>query len=189
MPVVIPPGFAQITHRFSGISPVGSQPAVVYGVEGQGSLAKIADIHLAFADLWQPLFSDDWALESSIWKQGPVTTGPTFEYAETITGDITGESASPQVAALLAKTTNFGGRMNRGRMYLPGVPIDVMGSDGGLSGGMSSSLATAAETFLDALFNLDAPMVILHSSSSDPTAVNSMIPRGFVATQRRRLRK
>jgi len=102
-----------------------------------------------------------------------------------------GSPSGPQVAYLVTKLTNLGGRRNRGRTFFPGVTEASIGNGGQVIEG-DGSLRNGLENFwgdiLDASENLTAP-ALLHTDDSEPTEVLSWSLSSVVATQRRRVRK
>jgi hypothetical protein len=105
-----------------------------------------------------------------------------------------GGSANPQnVATLVRKNTGLGGRRNRGRMFLPGIPEAFTADNGIIAPANVTTLQTAVNLLhsgaLFAASNVDA-MVLLHSTPpTTPTVINSLDVQNLVATQRRRLRR
>lgn len=188
--MIIPVGSAHVIHVFEGDTlPNGA--ATTYGIRLLGGVFGVdyaAALHDAFADAFMPLLCDGTVLRRTLVKEGPSATGPTFEYAEDRPGAVTGSPATPQVAFLLRKRTAMGGRMNRGRMFLPGVPEFSVNGAGVVIPSEIAALQTASNALLAAIDTLQGEMVILHSASSDPTSVISLQADSRVATQRRRLR-
>jgi hypothetical protein len=188
--MIIPVGFAQASFLHNLI---GSDKKAVctFGVELQGTdfgENRAADL----AGIWEtrvmPQMTDVWVFDRATLKYGPVSTGPTFESVSTTQGGASGDSTTPQVATLVRKTTALGGRKNRGRLYVPGVPEAQVGPTGALTSTYRTTLQTLWTGVLSDLATANMPMVILHASSSDPTTVASLVVDEEVATQRRRLR-
>lgn len=127
-------------------------------------------------------------------KVGPTVTGPIYTWVGDIDGTDAGALLPPNCAVLVQKRTGLGGRMNRGRMYLPGISsIDGQIDSGGniLPGGVApvQSAVDAFFTFLNTSAGLGTMTpVLLHSASSDPTPVASFVVADRLATQRRRMR-
>jgi hypothetical protein len=102
----------------------------------------------------------------------------------------------PQNSAyLVRKNTALGGRRNRGRMYLPGVPESLVSDAGVLTPVRVTEVTNALEAWRAALVASVAieEMVILHATSllsptPAPTPVTSLVCQPLIATQRRRLR-
>jgi len=188
--MIIPVGSAHVIHVFEGEAlPNGA--ATTYGIRLLGGVFGVdyaAALHDAFADAFMPSLSSRTVLRRTLVKEGPSATGPTFEHGEDRAGGDLAGVATPQVAFLLRKRTAMGGRMNRGRMFLPGVPEGAVDGAGVVVPEMITDLQTACDAFLAAIDTLEGEMVILHSASSDPTSVISLQADSRVATQRRRLR-
>lgn len=109
------------------------------------------------------------------------------------TGTNTSDFAPQNVALLLKKRSDVGGRRNRGRMFMPGVPESAVNEIGELTSTYRNAVNGLASDFLDYCqsggSSNSANMVILHSSApSTPTVVTSLVCDTRVATQRRRLR-
>lgn len=96
-------------------------------------------------------------------------------------------------ALLLQKRSEVGGRRNRGRMYIPGVPETACNEVGVLTTTYTNAVKGLCDTFAaeyqdPAEFNTSA-MVILHSTGDPtPTEVTLLTVDERIATQRRRLR-
>lgn len=193
--MIIPIGYGQITHE---IRTTGAPyPAnVVYGVHQDGVTdmqALCEDIAELWADTLQKWLTTNCQLVKTTLKVGPSDTGAVYVSSHTGAGVEGGEAAPPNVAVLLGKQTSTGGRAGRGRMYLPSLREDRIDSGGNIGAASMTGFNTASQALLDGLVALDAPMVLLHQSggSSDdtPHTVTHLVPRGRVATQRRRLRR
>jgi hypothetical protein len=117
-------------------------------------------------------------------------------------GDFAMSAAPPNVAALVQKKTGFGGRGNRGRVYLPwSVNEGEVDEIGQLTAVARTALQTAVDLFYGTL-GVGSNMVIANRIYDLPwdnpnrqlTAlmigkpVTSLRVDGLVATQRRRLR-
>lgn len=188
--MIIPVGYAQVTHHFRWTG-VSRKMAVTYGVQLTGSMflsARAALVHDAFADTVLQQMTNEVALERTVLKAGPTTTGPAAEFVQDRFGGQDSESLPPNVAFLVKKVTDLGGRKNRGRLYLPGVPKPSSLDTGLLASGTVTNLNAQLDTFLARMETEESPLVILHNSSSDPTVVSDLELDAKVATQRRRLR-
>jgi len=188
---MIPAGFAQVTFVFSGTAlPHGAN--CVIGVENTTSLsaAVVADrARQAFitSDLASEI-SNTISVTSVKAKLGPDATGPIAEVAASIAGLHTGLAAPPNCTALLRKNTASGGRMNRGRMYLPGLPEGQVDAAGTLDTTFRTNYQADATALLTALTAQSISMFLLHATIDPPTLVTSLIVESQAATQRRRLR-
>lgn len=107
----------------------------------------------------------------------------------TVTGTRSVSSPSPNVAVLVRKLTALGGRMNRGRFFIPWYADESALDEGGrLSTLERQATQDALTVFLAALTTTELPMVVLHATSlSTPPIVTALSVDGLVATQRRRL--
>jgi hypothetical protein len=109
--------------------------------------------------------------------------------ASTAVGGLVMVSFPPNVAVLVRKTTNLGGRLNRGRFYIPWF-VDEAGTDevGLIDTPNSTAIQSAMNTLRTNLSVANVPMVVLHSTSvATPGLVTALTADRLVATQRRRL--
>lgn len=198
MPLVIPSGYAQVTHFFEGeAAPTGA--AVTYGINLSGDTADqqmAQDLHNLFSSNVVVFLTNDVSLVRTRLKAGPVTTGPVFEHQGVSTGNLDVNSTPPQVAALVTKRTARGGRRGRGRFYLPGLPENDVSNSGVFSGVAVTNLQGGLDDLLTGLAGVGflTPMVVLHNSEGetvpgDPDEVTALVLSTQVATQRRRLRR
>lgn len=189
--MIIPEGFGQITHIFTGAGlPTGG--AVVYGIEPVvvGNPTAIAEAaETAFTDAFGTFLTTGVTLTNTLCKIGPNATGAVGESGGTFVFSGTPPAASAAVCYLIQKRTALGGRANRGRMYLPSVAEANVGSDGTLTAGAVSTLQTAADAFLTDLDTASIPMVVLHTGVGAPTPVTELVVQTVVATQRNRQRR
>lgn len=150
--------------------------------------------------------SDEWGLSlaavtSSIvdlvevrLRLGPVPTGPTYLWTGSVAGSSSGSLLPPNCAVLFQKRTGLGGRMNRGRAYVPGISSisATLDSGGNFADGTAVLLSETMEAFWTGLSDLEGigsvTPVLLHSASSDPTPITEFVCVPKIATQRRRLR-
>lgn len=189
--MTIPAGFGQVSWFFGGAgTPLGAATTIGFDHNSAATAAELAEsFYELFANEALPLLNNQTSLTGCQVKLGPDATGPTGLFSDTNTGSLTGESFPPNVAFLVHKNTNLGGREGRGRMYVPGVAEGVASSNGVLSGGTVSSWNTALGTMLLAAALSDVPFYLLHASATSPTAVQTLTIDSTVATQRRRLRR
>ena len=143
------------------------------------------------------VWSDDAAITVVHVKQGPVETGPTFDLGVDIGGDQASQASFPQGAFLIRKNVVGGGRRNRGRMFWPAVPENVVDSGGQIATGTASNFTDALNTFFSDLQSTHGLFhVLLHRHDPDqgqapvaPSDVSSVTVQTLVATQRRRVRR
>lgn len=102
-----------------------------------------------------------------------------------------GDRPPVNVAMLIQKRTNLGGRKNRGRMYIP--PVTFGETDISNAGNFLGSVITTATTEWDYVLDTEIAsgrgMYLLHSAPGAPTPITSLVPQVLAATQRRRLRR
>lgn len=196
MPVIIPPGFGVVSFHTQTVDDP-EEMVWTCGVDLTEWSAD-PDFPAVAADAWE----DRWAeYTSSIvtlvavnLKMGPVTTGPTYSWSGAKPGTDAGSLLPPNCCILIQKRTLLGGRMNRGRAYIPGISeiSATLDSGGNFDAGVASALAGAMQLMWDDLgsngtYGSAAP-VLLHSASSDPTPITDFVCPPKIATQRRRLR-
>lgn len=193
--MIIPSGYAQINAIHTGAAvPTGAQWTL--GVDVSSFPGNVQDIAQTFeiavntSGLYAQI-ANTCNLTSVLVKEGPNATGPSFlEPAnEPGTG---GTAGAVQVAYLVHKTTDIGGRAGRGRLYLPGVVESKVDVGGVLSSGVASSISTAMSIILSELVAENLTPVLLHASGSPvstPTPIVAMPCDQVVATQRRRQRR
>lgn len=189
--MTIPDGFGQASFGFSG-GPVPTGAIATLGFQNvaDGSASDIAGgMADVFGEEIVPLLTDSITFESVLVKLGPDETGPSATVAVSVDGELTGGAATPNVAYLVHKNTNLGGRRGRGRMFIPGVTEETVDGAGNLTSGTVSSWNTALATLLVTLATNDLPAYLLHDGPTPPTAVQTLTIDGRVATQRRRLRR
>jgi hypothetical protein len=124
---------------------------------------------------------------------GNIETGETFR--DPITNGGTGSAMLPaQVAVLVQKRTQFAGKHNRGRFYLPGIDPSFAASsvdNNSLTTQRLGEFQAAADALYAKMIAAPEPClpVILHSVSNlPPTAVDSFSVSARFATQRGRIR-
>jgi hypothetical protein len=187
----IPEGYALVQHIFTGESvPLGA--AITYGIALNGGSWDPGDaglLHDAYADTLLPWQTVDTVLSETRMKAGPNDVGPTSVFSDPRSGGSGTVSAPPNVAFLIEKNTALGGRRNRGRFYMPGVPEAGVADNGFVETTTLGNLTTGAADFLARIQAEVLQMVVLHTGPSLPTVVTSLTPDPQVATQRRRLRR
>lgn len=191
---LIPTGAAQVNFKVTGLgAPLGAQFTfgVACGDETEADdVAQGALNALQFSGLWG-FMSSSVTITAVLAKKGPNLTGPMAEIGANLVGGDNSEPVPPNVALLIRKNTPQGGRMNQGRLYLPGLPEAVVGASGNLSPATMAQMQTKADDFLEALQDASLPMLLLHSTETSqylPQPVLKLSIQARVATQRRRLR-
>lgn len=191
----IPPGFAQANLLYGGVgAPRGAQNAFGVQVEGAGTtpLQVAEDIYAAWSSTMLQQLDDDLNLLGVKVKLGPNDVGADATFFGTNNGGVASTAVSPQVSLLVKKVTGSGGRVNRGRMFIPGIVENWVDGSGVVPSGVQDTADTALLSFMNGLAasNFIVGMVILHNAVElVPTPVLSLKTDGRVATQRRRLRK
>jgi len=197
MGVIIPTGFglAKIKMRQLGAA---EDMICTWGYDGdvaEDPTVDAQEIHNILIATGRPFAAVQF---SSLWKFNGVEC-----IRQTLTGPISGVStgyinggtslstAPPNTALLLRKNTAHGGRMGKGRCFLPPLWIaennlDEYGAWAGSNVTTAQALWTSA---LTALASSDCPVVLLHSDGSTPDPVTSWTLQGVAATQRRRMRR
>lgn len=191
MPLIIPSGFSQVTFLFTGVA-VPSGAAMTLGINHPADTAAdviASTVGQAFVDEIMPDMVDDVTLASVLCKKGPNATGQSAEVAFGDAGGSASAPASPAVALLIKKQTNFGGRSQRGRFYMPGLPEAAITPGGDLESGNQAGWQTRYDDLYTALDSAGYTPVLLHSNSSDATTLTGFVVDARVATQRRRQRR
>jgi hypothetical protein len=187
----IPSGFGHIVHLFTGDA-VPNGASVTYGIDTDGAgdpnvIAALA--HGCMGNSFVSLMGPSTALVETLVRIGPSPDGPVGNHIATVLGGNTGSQVTPQVAVLVRKRTNLGGKRHRGRFYLPGLIEGGVNERGEVSSATQTAFQTQAAEMLAALITAGIPMVILHNGITAPTPVTELIVDSRVATQRRRLRR
>lgn len=192
----VPAGFFSVSMRLSNAALV-RPAAVTYGCERADALDPIANANLILS-LFQTHVGP--VLDSAV-TIGPATchlgstSGESFAVLSTTTPGVGGaalQSPTPNVAALIRKQTDRGGRRGRGRMYLPWFANETdLDEAGVIATTRANTLTSAFTAWVAAHLSNDVPLAVLHepgiSPTGDPSMVLSMFCDRVVATQRRRL--
>lgn len=195
MGVIIPSGYALMSI---GTKTPGDPENMYWTVGMLVDDETYGDLPDRAADAWgstmASITSSAVDLVHVIVKEGPNSTGPTFEWLGEEPGVDAGALPPPNCAVLVRKITGLGGRKQRGRAYIPGVSSfsASLDSAGNFSSGDAAEITTAVGNFftgIDTLFETTsvAP-VLLHSDSTPPTTIAAFSCEPKLATQRRRLR-
>jgi hypothetical protein len=209
--MTIPSGFYQATVRFDIGTSYPNGAAITFG----GAVGAIlntpelvaAEINAALdAAAFTGRMSDTTGYDSILVKFGPDETGPSVLIGKTGVGEIAEQTEPPQIAVLVQKNTNLGGRRGKGRFFWPGIPETDVDTGGVMRSGVAASWQEMFDTFLDDLSSNDVAMHVLHDPSTHwvlvdgqprrvpnvgsvppaPTPVTSLTVKSVVATQRRR---
>lgn len=189
--MTIPVGYTQVNLLFRGdANPLGSQ--IAFGTRNTtGAPADAIGKYVRdqVVERILPFMSEGYVLEGVRVKLGPDKTGPFAEVASGEAGKSVSRTASPAVCYLLHKQTALGGRMNRGRIYVPSVLEEAIDAAGRIIFSTMESIHRAWSGLLTALSDGGQPMVILHKTGETPTLVQHLAMSNTVATQRRRQRR
>lgn len=191
----IPPGFAEIWTAFS----VGGDPEPMYVSLGV-DLAVGVGANLTTANAMQNvmvtnldnLLSQDYGVSNGHVIFG--NDGGDIRIDTTVTpqtGDQTQVALPQNVAMLVRKITATGGRRGRGRMFIPGVPINVINGSGSLTGtypATAESVFNDIQTTLEGLADVETLVLFHDTAPFTPTPITDLIVQSKLATQRRRLR-
>ena len=187
----IPFGFVQVSFRHRTIGdPEDMLVTLGLDVTANGmSEDLLGDLAGFWADSWQNVVTEELAFVGAISRDGGGTVMET-----TLTGRVGVAPAGvypPNTSYLVRKISAQGGRENRGRMFIPGVPRTAATPAGVLGQTELGNLQAAADSafgLIDGDPRVEA-IVILHTSAlKDPTPVTSFQAQSRLATQRRRLR-
>jgi hypothetical protein len=128
-------------------------------------------------------------------NMGPDGLGMRYVVDRNVAGGVNMPPCVQNTAVLLKKSTALGGRRNRGRMYVPGIPEGKVFGNGQMVGVDHAAWNTQAINLRAELAALSfvGECVIFHTTVAGaegiaPTAIVSMSADTRVATQRRRLR-
>lgn len=190
MPVIIPPGYAQVTFEFSGPLIPDGVGAIVFGSTVAATASETGpDWASAFVEeIWTPIGSQELVFDRVL----TVTDVASFEGIVDEVGGASGNPCPPNVSALIKKSTTQRGRRAQGRMFPPGILYDEAVN---VSGIIDPAVVTDRTSRFGAwLGAVTMEMVILQNSEgespplSPPPVVNSLICDARVSTQRKRLR-
>lgn len=192
----IPEGYAQANFIHTGSAvPTGAQWTLGLDVSNYaGDANECAEsLRLAYIDAVMGGYNANTCVLSGISvKFGPTLTGPSGFAFAAVAGLGGSAGGQPQVSYLIHKTTAFGGRAGRGRVYMPGVMEGFVNESGVVA---TEALEATQEAWTDFGAKLDVdllPPVLLHGESSPittPSPITAFVVDAQVATQRRRNRR
>jgi hypothetical protein len=193
--MTIPVGFAQANWFFTGqAAPTGAQCTMGIDITGEPDAPNLLAENLW--DSWRDTIltqqTSSLNLVQTTVKYGPDATGETGIFSQSAPGTAASTCLAPNTSYLVQKTTSFGGRAGRGRMFVPGTIEAGVGPDGIVTVGTLAALQAQLDLFLAELIAEGHPPVVLHGDSSPlstPSPVTGLPASGTVATQRRRLRR
>lgn len=190
----VPAGFTEITYRQRAL---GGDGIVANVVAVDNTSVIPSDGAELIADAWRdnimPVVGSNLLFDGVTLRAGQGSGDPLvyeFDYGTAIAGGDPGITAPPNVAYLVRKNTNLGGRKNRGRMYLCGVLADELDSTATINTTFQATLSAAIDAWVAEVEALSfvGTMVLLHADASTPTPITSWSLQSKVATQRTRLR-
>lgn len=201
MSIVVPVGEGWAQFSFTNIATV---KVMTFGI-GLGSETDFSD-RAALAENLVNAWSDTEEPEGAPFAAATMLTGWTFAgvevFEQTSLGPVSGLSTTSHsgtasggnvvvnTALLVNKTTALGGRMNKGRIYVPLCQVSEETLDaGGFIG--SSAVANLQGRYTVAFQQsilVDAQLCVHHSDGSAGTPMTGLVVQSKVATQRRRLR-
>lgn len=193
--MIIPDGFGQVNFLFGGIAaPTGAQCTLGFHVDPASgdAFAAATGFDAMWASRILPQQSSEILFLGCLVKFGPVDTGPSAQVSRSTAGSLTGNGSQPNVAYLVRKSSDLGGRSGRGRMYIPGVNEGDVNSSGALTSTRRTALQTAVEAFMADAATAGNPLYLLHGNSLGihvPSILTGLSVDATVATQRRRLRR
>lgn len=187
----IPVGFGQINWRLGGVAlPSGAEVTLGFEQITPLTAAEFAQgANGAFGTNVMPVLTDDVSLLSTLVKLGPNATGASAEFFAPVVGGTDQLTCSPNMAYLVHKRSELGGREGRGRMYLPGVGEIYVDHTGAITGARQTALQTAVDELVVDLVAAQMQPVLLHNSATVPTEITSLTVDAVAATQRRRMRR
>lgn len=204
MAVIIPPGYAEVTHWMRQ-TPQTWEQAVVFGLDisaAGGDLSAVADAYISAFQQSTLLARQDSSIQNTrvvVRAGSDPSPGPVFEQLWAANGQLAITAPPCNLAVLVKKGTAFGGRANRGRTYWNGFlaesDVDEVGVLGGAQVAAIGADMTAFLSELEAPTPgaiVSCPMVILHDAGVGPlapTPVTSYTVQSLAGTQRRRMRK
>jgi hypothetical protein len=199
MTVLIPEGFAQVAFRWKTVGDLEAMISTIgVAIPEAADPALLANAMVAIA-----------TFPGSICQASLMSTQYSFVGTEVfarVGGDIvTSESTATTVgtvsamapppnncAVLVKKLTNFGGRRNRGRMFLPpcGVNEGEVDSAGIILPARLAILQGQVNVLREQLEAADYGPYLFHSSGPTATAtlISALSVQGQIATQRKRMR-
>lgn len=198
MSYIIPPGFANLAlkHRITGDP---EEMVCNLGVDLSSFTGSGQDVaneaYGAWAEAMEASLPNTASFSGVTAYIGQDGSDPlVFESGGAdVPGTSSGSSIPPNVAVIIRKSTELGGRAGRGRMFFPGVSEGLITPAGVLDGTLVDQIQGDIEDFVVNLGTLpsgELGPVLLHTSGSviPPTPIVSFTVDTLVGSQRRRLR-
>jgi hypothetical protein len=187
--MLIPPGFCNVIARYSNVMGHLCQNACGYSLENPLIQANVDALSDGLAIVYKAQLStvSQWfGVVVDIGNDGPPLQ--LTSSSSSGVGSRGGDEPPAQVQGLIKKSTGFGGRAFRGRMYIPDLYESQINNNGALNSTALGLLNDIAGAWMDlpgfASANFGLPQ-LLHPSES-PTEITAMSAEAVVATQRRR---
>lgn len=190
MAVIIPPGFCQVVVNLrSGRSSHACRNVYGWTLVNPLDQTQVDSFCDDLAAAYKPVLNSASHFDGIRVLEGQ-DGGDPIEWNSTSSagvGTTTGDLTSPQVQALIKKTTALSGRHNRGRTFVIDPKESWVNDDGSLN----STAISAYSTMADAVYSSGDGdpfelMCILHSTSQVPTPVTTFAVEPQVATLRGR---
>lgn len=169
---------------------------LAYGVSATVTQAAVNAGFQAFIDAFKVRFSASLTLTGGHFLEQ--TTAGIRRWDAVVTAAVGTGGGTPlpnNCAYLVKKSTDLGGRRNRGRMYLPcPSEADVDGAGLVLSASVTALNVQTAKLLpggaIHTAFGVLGDPVVLHESGSQtPATISSLTCQTKIATQRRRMRR
>lgn len=190
----IPSGYAQVNHFFTGAGmPRGAQ--ITYGVflQPAATPAGVAtEMSAAWETAWKSATPISVTHSKVRVKFGPPDTGPFAEGGSSFAGTYNTPVDAPQVAVLVKKNTDRGGREGAGRFFLPVVPEADTLNGGTIDPTALAALQTRANNWLTDVTggtHVDFMCLLHNDPLTTPDEITSLTVMSLLSTQRRRIRK
>lgn len=194
MPVILPPGFAQVGVRIESTSFRSGYGLVTFGVDQ--SATPLQEVPAQVLNALNEANVQGMLSEIATIRQiTAINSVDGVEQATNLQGLTTADMPPGNVAMLWKKKTNRRGRRAQGRMFWPfSLPESAVLSSGEISGISLAVYQDIATDFLAALDANQVPMVLLQGEEGNtppitpPPFVTQLVVDGLAATQRRRMR-
>ena len=195
MSINLPLNFMNVTFHFTTVGAAGDS-VITLGLDQSGSTATSQqDLQAVYDGFVATVMT---RLTSAVSLDGltAIATGAggpqSFEVIDEQLGFLSGALLPANCAWLVQKLTGFAGKKNRGRCFLPGVPVEgIQGINPNLHDtGQLAAMQTEWNDFYSALITADLLPVILHQEgvADAPRAVTEFRVNERLATQRGRMR-
>jgi hypothetical protein len=206
MGIRVPDGYLEVAYRHALVGDA-EEMLVTQGFKIFDIPSNIATFAGQVADLWVthilPNIGAEYTFKGVHLAFGPDGQGIRFSLERTQASTNALQPLPQNTAVLVRKNTGLGGRRNRGRMYIPGVPEGSVSSSGALFVAYQTEFQSDINNWQAAniaLIDIEFH-ALFHATPDDtstgvpvpqpaiaPSAVTSMTVQSKVATQRRRLR-